>query len=64
VVSAGAGGVRAVELERPRVWAYVFVDTTNAGPKRVVRKMGKLPGVVRADGLLGTQDVIAIVAGR
>jgi DNA-binding Lrp family transcriptional regulator len=55
--------VGGVELERPRVWAYVFVDTTNPGPKRVVREIRKLPGVVRADALLGTPDVIAIVAG-
>jgi DNA-binding Lrp family transcriptional regulator len=46
-----------------RVWAYVFVDTENPGPKRVVREIRKLDGVVRADALLGTPDVIAIVEG-
>ena len=46
-----------------KVWAYVFVDTENPGPKRVVREVRKLPGVVRADALLGTPDVIAIVEG-
>jgi DNA-binding Lrp family transcriptional regulator len=46
-----------------RVWAYVFVDTENPGPKRVVRELRKLDGVVRADALLGTPDVIAIVEG-
>ena len=46
-----------------RVWAYVFVDTENPGPKRVVREIRKLDGVVRADALLGTPDVIVIVEG-
>jgi DNA-binding Lrp family transcriptional regulator len=46
-----------------RVWRYVFVDTENPGPKRVVREIRKLDGVVRADALLGTPDVIALVEG-
>jgi DNA-binding Lrp family transcriptional regulator len=46
-----------------RVWAYVFVDTENPGPKRVVREIRRLDGVIRADGLLGNPDVIAIVEG-
>jgi DNA-binding Lrp family transcriptional regulator len=46
-----------------RVWASVFVDTENPGPRRVVREVRKLEGVVRADALLGTPDVIAIVEG-
>jgi hypothetical protein len=33
----------------PRVWAYVFVETENPGPKRVVREIRKLEGVVRAE---------------
>ena len=45
------------------VWAYVFIDTENPGPKRVVREVRRLKGVVRADALLGTPDVIAIVKG-
>jgi hypothetical protein len=45
------------------VSAYVFVDTQNPGPKRVVREIRKLEGVVRADALLGTPDVVAIVEG-
>jgi len=51
------------ELTAPRVWAYVFVDTENPGPRRVCQEVRKLPGVVRADALLGTPDVVAIVAG-
>ena len=47
----------------PTVQAYVFIDTENPGPKRVVREVRALPGVVRADALLGTPDVIAIVEG-
>jgi DNA-binding Lrp family transcriptional regulator len=46
------------------VWAYVFVDTENPGPKRVVREIRELDGVVRADALLGIPDVIAIVEGN
>lgn len=47
-----------------RVWAYVFVDTENPGPKRVVREIRRLEGVIRADALLGTPDIIAIVEGE
>jgi DNA-binding Lrp family transcriptional regulator len=46
-----------------KVWAYVFVDAANPGPKHVTRAIRRLPGVVRADALLGTPDVIAIVEG-
>ena len=46
-----------------KVQAYVFVDTTNPGPKRVAREIRKLDGVVRADALLGLPDVIALVEG-
>lgn len=46
-----------------RVEAYVFIEATKPGPRAVVRAIRGLPGVVRADGLLGTPDVIAIVAG-
>jgi DNA-binding Lrp family transcriptional regulator len=46
-----------------KVQAYVFVDTINPGPKRVVKEIRKLDGVVRADALLGVPDVIALVEG-
>jgi hypothetical protein len=46
-----------------KVEAYVFVDTENPGPKRVVREIRKLDRVVRADALLGTPDIVAIVEG-
>jgi hypothetical protein len=46
-----------------KVQAYVFVDTINPGPKRVVKEIRKLDGVVRADALLGGPDVIALVEG-
>jgi len=43
--------------------AYVFIDTDNPGPKRIVGEVRKIPGVVRADALFGTPDVVAIVEG-
>lgn len=43
--------------------AYVFIDTENPGPKRIVKEIRKLDGVVRADALLGTPDIVAIVEG-
>jgi DNA-binding Lrp family transcriptional regulator len=46
-----------------RVWAYVFA-TENPGPKRVVQEIRRLEGVARADALLGTPDIIAIVEGE
>lgn len=47
-----------------RVSAYVFVDTENPGPKHVVQKIRELHGVVRADALFGTPDIIAFVDGE
>ena len=46
-----------------KVQAYVFLETDNPGPKRIVSEVRKIPGVVRADALLGAPDVIAIVEG-
>ncbi len=46
-----------------KVQAYVFVDAENPGPKRIVAELRKIAGVVRADALLGTPNVIAIVEG-
>jgi hypothetical protein len=37
--------------------------TENPGPKRIVGEVRKIAGVVRADALFGTPDVIAIVEG-
>jgi DNA-binding Lrp family transcriptional regulator len=45
------------------VQAYVFIDTENPGPKRIVGEIRKIQGVVRADALFGTPDIIAIVEG-
>ena len=42
--------------------AYVFITSQQA--KRVVQELRELPGVVRADGLFGIPDVIAIVEGK
>jgi DNA-binding Lrp family transcriptional regulator len=46
-----------------KVWAYVFVDTENPGPKRLVREIRKFDGVVRADALFGTPDIVVLVEG-
>jgi DNA-binding Lrp family transcriptional regulator len=46
-----------------KIQAYVFVDTTNPGPKRVVKLLREISGVVRADALLGTPDIVALVEG-
>ena len=43
------------------VWTYIFI-TTNT-PKKVVKAIRKIPGVMKADALLGTPDAIAIVEG-
>jgi len=44
-----------------RVWAYVFITTKS--PRKVVQAIRKIPGVAKADALLGTPDAIAIVEG-
>jgi hypothetical protein len=43
--------------------AYVFVSTTNPGPRAACLAIRSLPGVVRADALLGGPPVIAMVEG-
>jgi DNA-binding Lrp family transcriptional regulator len=44
-----------------RVWSYVFITTRQ--PKRVLRAVRQIPGVVHADAIFGAPDVIAIVVG-
>jgi DNA-binding Lrp family transcriptional regulator len=43
------------------VWAYVFI--TSRHPKRLLPKVRSIAGVVHADALFGSPDIIAIVAG-
>ena len=43
-------------------WAYVFITTRH--PKRTVSKIRKIGGVVHADALFGSPDIIAIVTGK
>ena len=43
------------------VSAYVFV--TSKEPRKVVQEIRRIPGVVKADALLGTPDAIAILEG-
>ncbi len=45
-----------------KTWAYVFIYSRQ--PKKVLLKVRKIPGVVHADALFGTPDVIAIVEGN
>ena len=45
------------------VQAYVFVSTTNPGPRAACQAIRKIPGVVRADALFGGPSVVAIVEG-
>ena len=43
------------------VWAYVFI--TSRHPKRLLPKVRAVVGVVHADALFGSPDIIAIVVG-
>jgi Lrp/AsnC ligand binding domain len=43
------------------VWAYVFI--TSRQPKRLLPRVRSISGVVHADALFGSPDIIAIVAG-
>jgi DNA-binding Lrp family transcriptional regulator len=45
-----------------KIWAYVFIATRQ--PKKVLRTVRQIPGVVHADALFGSPDVIAIVEGE
>jgi len=45
-----------------RVEAYVFITT--ATPRAVCRAVRRVPGVLRADALFGSPDVIALVGGE
>jgi DNA-binding Lrp family transcriptional regulator len=45
-----------------KVWAYVFITTKQ--PRKVVQAIRQIPGVVKADGLFGSPDAIAIVEGE
>ncbi|HZO63966.1 MAG TPA: Lrp/AsnC ligand binding domain-containing protein [Kribbellaceae bacterium] len=45
------------------VQAYVFVSTTNPGPRAACLAIRRLNGVVRADALFGGPPVVAIVEG-
>ncbi|MBC7220586.1 Lrp/AsnC ligand binding domain-containing protein [Candidatus Bipolaricaulota bacterium] len=45
-----------------KTWAYVFISTRQ--PKKVLRQVRIIPGVVHADAIFGSPDVIAIVRGK
>ncbi len=65
---AQAEPAQAGELESRRTevvlltWAYIFISSSQ--PKKAVRAIRKVRGVVHADALFGSPDVIAIVTGR
>ena len=42
-----------------KVWAYVFLTTRE--PRKIAQSIRKIKGVVKADALFGTPDVIALV---
>jgi Lrp/AsnC ligand binding domain len=44
------------------IWAYVFV--TSRHPKRLLPQIRRLAGVIHADALFGSPDIIAIVTGE
>jgi hypothetical protein len=44
--------------------AFVFVSTTNPGPRAAVQAIRSLDGIVRADALFGGPPVVAIVHGE
>ena len=43
-------------------WAYIFITTRR--PKRTLPKLRRIPGVIHADALFGSPDLIAIVKGK
>jgi Lrp/AsnC ligand binding domain len=43
-------------------WAYVFIYSRQ--PKKVINNVRKISGVVHADALFGSPDIIAIVEGK
>jgi DNA-binding Lrp family transcriptional regulator len=43
-------------------WAYVFIYSRQ--PKKVIINVRKISGVVHADALFGSPDIIAIVEGK
>ncbi|HZN76164.1 MAG TPA: Lrp/AsnC ligand binding domain-containing protein [Micromonosporaceae bacterium] len=46
------------------ITAYVFVSTTNPGPRAACLAIRRIAGVVRSDALLGGPPVVAIVEGE
>jgi len=51
-------------LPRVAITAYVFVSTTNPGPRAACLAIRRIAGVVRSDALLGGPPVVAIVEGE
>jgi len=45
------------------IQAYLFITTTNPGPRAACQAIRQLAGVVRADALFGGPPVIALIEG-
>lgn len=54
-----ASQVQNISHSVRRVSAYVFVSCTQ--PKRIVSALSRLPGVVKADALLGASEAVLVV---
>jgi len=47
-----------------KVQAYIFLDTVNPGPMRIVVEVRKIAGVIRADALFGVPDIVVLAEGE
>ena len=56
LMAAGSHPSAAMEA-----WAYIFITTRH--PKRTLPNVRRIPGVIHADALFGSPDIIAIVKG-
>jgi hypothetical protein len=43
-------------------WAYIFIKTR--APKKILPEIRRLEGIIHADALFGSPDIIAIVKGK
>ena len=50
-----------VDVLATETWAYIFITTRH--PKRTLPDVRRIPGVIHADALFGSPDIIAIVKG-
>lgn len=60
--AAYTDGTKGISGEVMKSWAYVFISTRQ--PKKVLRLVRQISGVIHADAIFGRPDVIAIVVGE